>query len=116
MFDDVCLPMVAMAALSCCLWLALRQRRGERSDTPTMVWREASNAGSSEWIDLDEVSPSAAYSDVLAAVRRAAHPGVSAVQFASVVRPQGAPDHTLRVLFMSGVRDPAPDRTSINHC
>lgn len=106
--------MVAVAALSWCLWLALCQRRSDRSYSPTLVWREASYAGWSEWVDLEDVSPSAEYSDVLAAVREKAHPGVTAVQFASVVRPRGAPDYTLRVLFMSGVREPAPDRTFID--
>ena len=72
--------MVAVAALSWCLWLALRQRRDDRSDSPTFVWREASDAGWSEWADLEGVSPSAEYSDVLAAVR-----------------------------------DPTPDRTSVDH-
>jgi hypothetical protein len=112
MAEDLYLPVIAVAALAWCLWLALCQRQTDRSHTPVLVWREASDAGFSEWKDLDGVPSTAEYSDVLAAVRRAAHPGVSAVQFASVVRPPDAPDYTLRVLFMSGVREPGPERTS----
>ncbi|MET0451115.1 MAG: hypothetical protein ABW137_04705 [Mycobacterium sp.] len=112
MADELCLPLIAGAALLWYLVCALRQLRTERSERPTFVWREASASGWSEWVELEDVSPTADYADVLSAVRDEAHPGTTAVQFALVVAPVDAPDYTLRVIFMSEVRESSHDLTA----
>jgi hypothetical protein len=84
--------------------------RTERTYSPIFVWREASESGWSDWMDLEDVSPSAEYASVLTVVRDRARDGATAVQFASVVQPTDAPAYTLRVLFMSAIREPAHDR------
>lgn len=110
MREELTLPLIAVAVLFWCLVCALRQWRTERSAEPTLVWREATAGGWSQWHQLTGVAPSADYATVLAAVRAHAREGATAVQFATVVHPADAPDYTLRVLFMSAVREPGPDR------
>jgi hypothetical protein len=109
--DELCLSVIVAAVLLWYLVRTLCQMRSERTHSPVFVWREASAAGWSDWMDLDDVSPSTDYAAVLTTVRDRAHDGATAVQFASVVQPSDAPAYTLRVLFMSAVREPAHDRT-----
>jgi len=104
--EELTLPIIAAAILLWYLVCALRQRRTERSNEPTLVWREARVSGWSEWHELTAIGPTADYTSVLSAVRASASPDATAVQFASVVQPADAPDYTLRVLFMSTVREP----------
>jgi hypothetical protein len=106
MSDDLTLPIIAAGVLLWYLVCALRQWRTERSiePEPTVVWREAGVGGWSDWYELTDVDPSADYDGVLSAVRANANPGGTAVQFAAVVKPAGAPAYTLRVLFMSAVQ------------
>jgi hypothetical protein len=103
--DEIHLPLLAAAVLIWYLVCALRQARAERADGPSVVWREATAHGWTEWSELPDVSASACYDDVLTAVREHAAPASSAVQFAVVAHPAGAPEYTLRVLFMSEVRE-----------
>jgi len=107
MSEDLTLPIIAVGVLLWCLVCALRQWRTERwiEPEPTVVWREAGVGGWSDWYELTDVDPSADYDGVLSAVRVNANPGATAVQFAAVVQPAGAPAYTLRVLFMSAVRE-----------
>lgn len=111
MVEDVLLPMIVIVVLFFCMVCALHQLHSERTPWPTLVWREALECGWSDWFDLENVSSSADYSAVLTAAQEAAHSDAIAVQFASVVRPRGAPEYTLRVLFMSDVRETALDDT-----
>jgi hypothetical protein len=104
--EELTLPIIAAAILLWYLVCALRQGRTERSNEPTLVWREARVGGWSEWHELTAIGPPADYTSVLSAVRANASPAATAVQFASVVQPADAPDYTLRVLFMSAVREP----------
>ena len=104
--DELTLPLIAAGMLLWYLVCALRQRRTERSNVPVLVWREARVGGWSDWHELTALAPSADYTSVLSAVRASATPDATAVQFASVVQPADAPDYTLRVLFMSAVREP----------
>jgi hypothetical protein len=115
MLDDLYLPVIAIVVLSCCLVCALGQLRTDHPHGPTLLWREALDDGWSDWIALEGVSSVADYTAVLAAVREAAHPGAIAVQFAFVVRPCDAPEYTLRVLFLSDVREPGHDHTLPTH-
>jgi hypothetical protein len=108
--DELYLPLIAATVLLWYLVCALRQRHDERSADPMFVWREATATGWSEWCDLTAVPTSTDYTGVLAAVRAHASRHATAVQFASVVHPADAPDYTLRVLFVSAVREPSPDR------
>jgi hypothetical protein len=110
MSEDLALPMIAAVFLLWYLARALHQWRTERSAEPTLVWREATIRGWSEWRELSEVAPSADYSTGLAAVRSNASTDATAVQYATVAHPSDAPDYTLRVLFMSAVREPRSDR------
>jgi hypothetical protein len=110
--DELYLPLIAAAVLLWYLVSALRQQRIGRSTGPTLVWREATAAGWSEWRDLVGVAPSTDYAGVVAAVRAQAGPHATAVQFASIVHPVDAPDYTVRVLFVSAVWEAAPDRAS----
>lgn len=109
MLDALGLPAVAAAVLLWYLACALRQLRIEHPPAPRFVWREADDTGWSGWTDLRALAPDADPATVLAAVRQAAHAGVAAVQFASVVRPSDAPDYTLRVLNTSAVFEPTHD-------
>jgi hypothetical protein len=110
MFEDLGLPLIAAAVLLWYLVCALWQRHDEKPAEPMFVWREATATGWSEWRDLIAVPASTDYTGVLAAVRAHASRHATAVQFASVVHPADAPDYTLRVLFVSAVREPSPDR------
>jgi hypothetical protein len=107
MSEDLALPITAAGVLLWYLVCALRQRRTERSiePEPTVVWREAGVGGWSDWYELTDVDPSTHYDGLLSAVRANANPGATAVQFAAVVQPAGAPAYTLRVLFLSAVRE-----------
>lgn len=107
---DLHLPLLAAVALVWYLVCALRQTRAERAASPNVVWREATDAGWSDWTDLPGLSGSSSYDVMLAAVRMGATADATAVQFAVVVQPDGAPDFTLRVLFMSEVRERAVGR------
>jgi hypothetical protein len=107
MSEDLTLPIIAAGVLLWYLVCALRQRRTERPSIepkPTLVWREARVGGWSDWYELTDVSPSADYDGALSAVRANAGPDATAVQFATVVQPAGAPAYTLRVLFLSAVQ------------
>jgi hypothetical protein len=106
MSEELTLPIIAAVVLLWYLVCALRQGQTERSTEPTLVWREATVHGWSKWRALSAVAPSADYTTVLSAVRVNATPDATAVQFATVVHPADAPDYTLRVLFMSAVREP----------
>jgi hypothetical protein len=108
--EDLMLPMIAAAVLFWYLVCALRQWRTERPAEPRLLWREATVSGWSQWHELTDVAPSAEYAGVLETVRVNASADATAVQFASVVQPVDAPDFTLRVLFMSAVREAAGDR------
>jgi hypothetical protein len=108
--EELCLPLIVAAFLLWYLARALRQVQSDRAHAPTLVWRQAWKAGWSDWTVLQAVSPSTDYATILTAIRNEAHPGVTAVQFATVAQSAGAPDHTLRVLFMSAVREPEHDR------
>lgn len=110
MSEELTLPLIAAAALFWYLLCALCQWRTERSAEPMLLWREATAAGWSAWHELNAVAPSADYATVLDAVRARVTEGATAVQFASVVQPADAPDYTLRVLFMSAVREAGPER------
>lgn len=109
MSEDLTLPILAAGVLLWYLVVALRQWRAERltiEPQPMLVWREARTDGWSDWNELTDVDPSTDYDGVLSAVRAAATPGATAVQFATIVHPAGAPAYTLRVLFLSAVREP----------
>jgi len=110
MSEDLALPMIAAVFLLWYLARALYQWRTEGSAEPTLVWREATVRGWSEWREVPGVAASADYSTVLAAVRANASPDATAVQYATAAHPSDAPDYTLRVLFMSAVREPRSDR------
>lgn len=103
--EDIHLPLLAAAVLIWYLVCALRQARTERSDTPAVVWREATEHGWTEWTELPSVATTVGYDAMLVAVRERAEVTSSAVQFAVVAHPAGDPDYTLRVLFMSEVRE-----------
>src|SRR6476469_6105441 len=103
-------PLVAAAVLLWYLVCALWQLGSENSPLPIVVWREATEHGWSEWIELDGVSATGGYDVMLAAVRDRADATATAVQFAIVVQPDDAPDYTLRVTFMSSVREPFSGR------
>jgi hypothetical protein len=107
MSEDLALPIIAAGVLLWYLVCALRQWRTDPSiePEPTVVWREAGVGGWSDWYELTDVGPSTGYDGVLSTVRANAHPGATAVQFATVVQPAGAPAYTLRVLFMSAVQE-----------
>ena len=108
MSEDLTLPIIAAGVLLWYLVCAVRQWRTERraiEPEPTVLWREARVGGWSDWYELTDVTPSADYDGVLSTVRANATPGATAVQFATVVQPADAPAYTLRVLFMSEVRE-----------
>lgn len=111
MSGELHLPLLAAAVLIWYLVCALRQTREEAPGGPTVVWREATAHGWSDWDDLADVHASASYDVMLAAVRIRASFEATAVQFAVVARPADAPDFTLRVLFMSEVRERTAART-----
>lgn len=115
--DELYLPLLAAAALAWYLICALRQLRTEPTHSPTVVWRESTNDEWTEWTELDGVAASSGYDAMLSEVRRRASSTASAVQFGIVVQPGDAPDYTLRVLFMSAVRERSSDRvlTSTGH-
>jgi hypothetical protein len=108
--EEIRLPVIAAALLVWGLVCALSQRRADTSAEPRLVWRQATANGWSDWHDLEGISASAEYSAVLREVRERASDDATAVQFACVAHPAGAPGYTLRVLFMSGVRTAGPDR------
>lgn len=103
--EDIHLPLLAAAVLIWYLVCALRQTQSERSNTPEVVWREAAGHDWTEWSTLPEVTATVGYDAMLAAVRERATVTSSAVQFAVVAHRAGDPDYTLRVLFMSEVRE-----------
>lgn len=103
--DELCLPILAAAVLLWYLACALRQMRTQRIVLPHVVWRESTTAGWTEWTDLSGVFASAGYDAILAAVRDRADASAVGVQFAIVTQPADAPAFTLRVLFMSAVRE-----------
>jgi hypothetical protein len=108
MSEELTLPIIAAGVLLWYLVCALRQWRTERRSIepePAVVWREAGVGGWSDWHELADADPSDDYDRVLAAVRANANPGATAVQFATVVQAPGAPAYTLRVLFLSAVRE-----------
>ena len=107
MSSDLVMSAVVVVALLWALACSLRQLHVERSTTVEVMWREATAEGWSQWRRLDGVSPADDYDTMLTATQNAAHTGATAVQFASTVHPAEAPDYTLRVLFMSTVREPA---------
>jgi hypothetical protein len=111
MLEELTLPVIAAAVLLWCLVCAVRQWRTAPSAEPTLIWREKGVGGWSEWRELKTLAPSAEYATVLTAVRTNASPAATAVQFASVVHPAGAPDYTLRVLYVSAAREPRRDHT-----
>ena len=113
MLEDLGLPLIAAAVLLWYLVRALGQRWTDRSADPTLVWREATSTGWSEWRDLTAVPASTDYAGVLAAVRAQASRHATAIQYASVVHPRDAPEYTLRVLFVSAVRETSSDRVSV---
>jgi hypothetical protein len=115
MLDDLYLPVIAIVVLCCCLVCALSQLRSDQSHGPTLLWRQASDDGWSDWTALTGVSSAADYAGVLEAVRDAAGDDAIAVQFAFVVQPPGAPEYTLRVLFISDVREPDHDHILSTH-
>ena len=102
--EDIHLPLLAAAVLVWYLVCALRQLRSDRSTAPVVVWREATAHGWTEWSESTDLSASDGYDEILEKVRGHAAATSSAVQFALVAHPVGAPDYTLRVLFMSEVR------------
>jgi hypothetical protein len=104
-FEHLGLSVIVAAALLWCLVYAVWQTHSEKASGPVVVWREASEHGWSQWIDLDEVAASAGYDAMLEEVRVRASADAAAVQFAVVAHPDDAPDYTLRVLFMSAVRE-----------
>lgn len=103
-------PAVAVAVLLWYLACTMRQMHSERTHTPKVVWREATERGWSEWIRLDGVSATDGYDAMLAAAREHAGATATAVQFAIVVHPDDAPDYTLRATFVSAVREPVAGR------
>jgi hypothetical protein len=103
MLEDLYLPVLAAVVLLWYLVCAVRQLRSEKASSPKVVWREATALGWSEWIKLDGVPATAGYDAMLAAARDRASAVATAVQFAIVVRPDDAPDYTLRVTFVSAV-------------
>jgi hypothetical protein len=109
--EELTLPAIAAVLLLWYLVVSVRQWHTDRSARPTLLWREARFSGWSDWQELTTVAPSADYSTVLSAVRAEAAPDATAVQFATVVHPADAPAYTLRVLFMSAVREPGRGMT-----
>lgn len=103
--DELCLPILAAAVLLWYLVCALRQVRDEHIDGLKVVWREAGAAGWTDWADLDAVPASAGYDAILCAVREHAESDSTGVHFAIVTHPADAPAFTLRVVFMSAVRE-----------
>lgn len=103
--EDIHLPLLAAAVLVWYLVCALRQTRAEHSDVPAVVWREATEHGWTEWSGLPSVPSTVGYDAMLDAVRERAAATSSAVQFAVVAHPADDPEYTLRVLFMSEVRE-----------
>jgi hypothetical protein len=99
-------PAVAVAVLLWYLGCTVRQMRSEKTRSPTVVWREATGRGWSEWIRLDGVSATDGYDAMLAAARDRTGATATAVQFAIVVHPDDAPEYTLRATFVSAVREP----------
>jgi hypothetical protein len=73
------LPALAAAVLVRYLMRSLPQLRSGKAASPKVVWREVTERGWSEWTRL--------------------------VQFAIVVHPVDAPEYTLRVTFVSAVRE-----------
>jgi hypothetical protein len=71
--EELTLPIIAVAVLLWYLVCALRQCRTERSNEPTLVWREARVSGWSEWHELTAIGPTADYTSVLSAVRASAN-------------------------------------------
>jgi|KBSSwiStaDraftv2_1062776.scaffolds.fasta_scaffold50889_4 hypothetical protein len=108
--EELRLPAIATVLLISGLLCALRQARTGKSTTPTLVWRDATAEGWSEWHSLRDVSMDADHSDVLTAVRTLARDDATAVQFGIVAHPADAPDYTLRVLYMSHETPASPDR------
>jgi hypothetical protein len=118
MSEDLTLPIIAAGVLLWYLVCALRQWRTDRhtiEPKPTLLWREARVGGWSDWYELTGVDPATDYDGVLSAVRATATPGATAVQFATVVKPAGAPEYTLRVLFMSAVQEPHEPVLAVAH-
>ncbi|KAA0083357.1 hypothetical protein CIW52_13125 [Mycolicibacterium sp. P9-64] len=118
MSEDVTLPILAAGVLLWYLVCALRQWRTEKraiEPEPTLLWREAGVGGWSDWYELTGVDPATDYDGVLSAVRATATPGATAVQFATVIQPAGAPAYTHRVLFMSAVREPRESALAVMH-
>jgi hypothetical protein len=116
MSEDLTLPIIAAGVLLWYLVCALRQWRTERRSIepePTVLWREARVGGWSDWYELTEVDASTDYDGVLSAVQATASPAATAVQFATVVQPSDAPAYTLRVLFMSAVREPRETTSAV---
>ena len=107
MSSDLVLTAVVVVALLWALACSLCQLHEERTFTVEVMWREATADGWSPWRRLDGVSPADDYDTMLTATQSAAHIDATAVQFASTMHPAEAPDYTLRVLFMSTVREPA---------
>jgi hypothetical protein len=103
-------PAVAVAVLLWYLACTMRQMRSERTRSPKVVWREATERGWSEWIRLDGVSAADGYDAMLAGARDHADATATAVQFAIVVHPDDGPDYTLRATFVSAVREPLGGR------
>lgn len=115
MSEHLGLSVIVAAALLWCLVYAVWQTHSERAYGPTVVWREATERGWSEWTDLDDVAASAGYDAVLHEVRVRASADASAVQFAVVTHPDDAPGHTLRVLFTSAVQERRTQRLAAEH-
>lgn len=109
MANELFLFAFAGAGLLWYLLLSLGQLHSERSSAPIVVWRAASDTGWSDWVELAGISASTEYSGLLATVRDQAQSDAIAVQFATVVQPSDAPDHTWTVLFMSAVRERSHD-------
>ena len=107
MSSDLLLTAVIVVALLWALVCSLRQLHAERATTVEVMWREATPDGWSPWRQLAGASPADDYDTMLTAAQNAAHIDATAVQFASMMHPADAPDYTLRVLFMSTVREPA---------
>jgi hypothetical protein len=103
--DELCLPILVGAMLLWYLACTLCQMRITPVASPHVVWREATTAGWTEWSGLTDVPASAGYDAILDAVRSRADAGAVGVQFAIVTQPDDAPAFTLRVLFMSAVRE-----------
>jgi hypothetical protein len=112
--EELRLPVLAVTVLLWYLMRSLWQLRSEQRTSPTVVWRETAGLGWSEWRQLVDVSSTATHDSMFASVCVRAHATATAVQFAVIAHPDDAPDYTIRVLFMSDVREPSSGRALVS--